>query len=597
MDREKITLIIQVFKDNNNIFKITSNENITYTQLKQETIEKFKIPEDEIKYMSFSYKDNEGLINYINEYDNLGKLADEISPGNFLLKLNFEINLYESKKVNINNYNISYKNTNIPNAEENYQNEQKKLDKEINDSKINQLNLIIQEKDKEILKLKNEIEKLKNQKSFSQNNDPVLSHENKNDTFELKNQISSMKNELKNDIENIKNKFENTINELKISFKVNENNQIKNITGFENQNQNLGNNIIIDDIKLYFDKLINRIDENQKLFVNEVNSFQESSKSNTQIFRDLIDKSVEKLINKIDNNQKLLENKIEDIKEFSKSNIQNFGNLIDEKSKEIINKTNENTNNQFKQIEEGMSNNMLKIEKPKENIELNNKNENINNINDNGNIMDENKIINTDKYKDLVHKNSRCQKCQKKPIIGIKYECLECNYDLCFECHNHVINNGEHNHNFKEIIRFKTIEEEVNDFLNSFFFEKEITVSKKDIQKENVIKFFEINTKLKKDKKQNIIDYLIDYFNKQSNSFKNKKDFSCDETNIKKQFEKRSKILKEQFFKANVQIKKFRNEFKLNENDYNDDYIYQVLIDNQFDFKKAFEVIINKLDK
>ena len=40
--------------------------------------------------MSFSYKENKGFINYINEDGVFSNLTDEITSGNLLLKLNFE---------------------------------------------------------------------------------------------------------------------------------------------------------------------------------------------------------------------------------------------------------------------------------------------------------------------------------------------------------------------------------------------------------------------------------------------------------------------------------------------------------------------------
>ena len=169
MDNKRTILTIQVFQDDNNEFKISSSENIIYDQLKQITLEKFKVSEREITYFSFSYKDNEGMVNYINEDDVLIKLAEETSPGNLLLKLNFEEILYE--KCN-------------QCGDENFENEQKKLEKEIYNSKINQLNQIIKEKDEEILKLSKEALKLNNSSKI---NDQIFYKEKKNETLDFKN--------------------------------------------------------------------------------------------------------------------------------------------------------------------------------------------------------------------------------------------------------------------------------------------------------------------------------------------------------------------------------------------------------------------------
>ena len=37
-------------------------------------------------------------------------------------------------------------------------------------------------------------------------------------------------------------------------------------------------------------------------------------------------------------------------------------------------------------------------------------------------------------YKNVVHSDTMCNSCQRKPIIGIRYKCLQCDYDLCEYC-------------------------------------------------------------------------------------------------------------------------------------------------------------------
>ena len=43
---------------------------------------------------------------------------------------------------------------------------------------------------------------------------------------------------------------------------------------------------------------------------------------------------------------------------------------------------------------------------------------------------------NLNKYKNVVHGGVSCDNCNKGPIIGIRYNCLQCseNYDLCQTC-------------------------------------------------------------------------------------------------------------------------------------------------------------------
>ena len=548
MDKEIVILTIQVYNKDKNAFKYSSSENITYDELKLKTIEEFKVSEDNIKYMSFYYEDNEGNKNYIYEDDELGKLAEEIAPGNLLLKLNFEINLYESRKSRVSPSNIIIENKKIQSIEENFQDDQKKLKKEIIESKINELNRIIKEKNEEILFLK--------------------SKEKENEALEIKNEIKNIENELKNDIKNFTNKLESTKNELIQSLKIIENNKIKNLTDFGNTIQNLDSNFIFNNIK----KLLNELVENQKSF--------ESKAGN--------------IIEKIEN-------------KFSKLNTQII-DLFDVKSKEIINKTNENINIQLKQIIEAISNNNSKLEKINIDSEFNshdkniNKNDNVindneNSIRDNENIIKENKIISTNKFKNIIHQKSQCQQCLAKPIKGIKYECLECGLNLCFDCHNNlVIRQGSHTHNFKEInhVIEKTIKDEINDFLKDFFFEKEIIVSKKEISDQNILKFLKFNTELKKELNEDLNEHLKLYINWQLQNFKNKNDCDYDKDMIIKNYDKRRKKLEEKLNKTVNLIEKFRKKYKLNKNDYTDKYLFIVLNNFNDDFEKAINKIRNK---
>ena len=51
---------------------------------------------------------------------------------------------------------------------------------------------------------------------------------------------------------------------------------------------------------------------------------------------------------------------------------------------------------------------------------------------------------------EAIHKNVRCDGCQKYPIIGIRYKCTIChNFDYCEDCEKKF--NEEHNHPFLKI--------------------------------------------------------------------------------------------------------------------------------------------------
>ena len=504
MDNEKIILTIQVLNENNNAFKFSSTEDITYDQLKQKTIEEFKVSEDDIKYMSFYYKDNEGLFNYINKDDSLGKLAEIITPGYLLLKLNFEINLYGSRKSRVSNFSIIDNKKSIPNMKEILENEQKKLDDEKNNSKKNQLDRIIKAKDDEIWKLNKVIEKLINPNIVTKNNYQVFHQEKENENLELKNIIKKIEKEF---IDNIKNKFDSIINE-----------KLK-----------------------YLDELMSKIVKTQKLF----------------------------------------ESKIENVQEFPLLNIKIFEELIDKKSKEIANKTNENINNQLKQIEKSMTNKIEKLYEEKEfnsnnkndnNINRNNMNKNENKMNDNKNInnddennindneniindnnyiiddnennMNINNIINTNEYNNF-NKNNKIENNQ-----NILEQDIGRISSLCYSSKNVRIS-GYLDSDFIEINKFDDIltKEELNNFLNNFFFVKTINVSKTEISKENINKFLKIDSKLKDEENLDINNYLNTYLNQKLDDFKNSH-CNYNENDIRKKFEKRRKNIIEKLIKA-----------------------------------------------
>ena len=52
----------------------------------------------------------------------------------------------------------------------------------------------------------------------------------------------------------------------------------------------------------------------------------------------------------------------------------------------------------------------------------------------------------------IIHPGVKCQNCLKEPIIGIRYQCTECNnYNLCSECEEKNSIANAHPHNFIKI--------------------------------------------------------------------------------------------------------------------------------------------------
>ena len=166
-----------------------------------------------------------------------------------------------------------------------------------------------------------------------------------------------------------------------------------------------------------------------------------------------------------------------------------------------------------------------------------------------------------------THHGIKCNKCGKEPIIGFRFKCSVCNYNLCEGCENKNSETQEHKHNF-----IKMRNEEKNEEKN----EKKIINPKKENAKE--------------EKKINNNIPNIDIKNKENQLNKNEPD--KDEKNKNKNEDKVSN--------ANAQllederIVKFRKEFFLDIKDYSTQVLLEALKKNKFDYSKAFESLFNK---
>ena len=124
---------------------------------------------------------------------------------------------------------------------------------------------------------------------------------------------------------------------------------------------------------------------------------------------------------------------------------------------------------------------------------------------------------------------------------------------------NVKISDDFYKHYFLEVNKFsrKFTNEEIDLFLNNFFFEKKISVPKKEISNETVKDFIQLNIKLKEEKNMDLNKYIKTYFERQLNNFKND-NFHFNEKDILKSLDKKCKCLVEKINKV--------NKIKLNDN-------------------------------
>ena len=137
--------------------------------------------------------------------------------------------------------------------------------------------------------------------------------------------------------------------------------------------------------------------------------------------------------NKFNERTKMSENQIKQLNE----KIENLTDENNELKQKIFNeKKIENINNNIKSYIES------EMEKFKQNL--------INEI-----LEYNNKILNNEIKTEtqLIHYKYKCENCNIKPIIGIRYKCNECiNYNLCEKCYNDLINN-KINHEHKNFMK------------------------------------------------------------------------------------------------------------------------------------------------
>ena len=110
VDQNEVYLKINITYQDQTL-ELKLKELITLDKIKDKVLEKFRIPPNKKDCIYFSYQDEEGDINPLEENDNLFELSTEQSNNSYILELALYIgdNLEESKK-DFQDYILSHRN-------------------------------------------------------------------------------------------------------------------------------------------------------------------------------------------------------------------------------------------------------------------------------------------------------------------------------------------------------------------------------------------------------------------------------------------------------------------------------------------------------
>ena len=348
MDKKNYNLEVY-FESQNKSFVILSKNKITFDELKQKTIREFHIPKEYEKDMRFIIKIRNIPITLTNDVQIL-KNFEEISKNNYYLKIIF----------NLNNNNYIYHSSKIP---------LKKANSKIRTHLVNYFSIISDVKknnnfneDKEnkyieeIKNLKDEIEKLKSEKTNKGEIDirkfdekyRELSNKNNNleqKIIELENENKTLKNGLnKNTISDnllTETNYENDslIKEIEKIFTKfiteHDNNIIKEITGLKNSIDSIKN-----EQKIFYDKF-NKIDNNFELLKDDkIFNFDHNEDIRNNTIEEKKNNSEDKKINENTNKNNINNSNEIDNDNYKDLNLANI--IIEQKSNDTQNSVNKN---------------------------------------------------------------------------------------------------------------------------------------------------------------------------------------------------------------------------------------------------------------
>ena len=320
MNEKQFKLLIEITY-NNNINKLiieTYNE-IPLEELKTKSIKKFNIEKKQKNNIIFYYEDEQGDINIINKIEDIYEAAKEVNPFIFNIKLKLKV--------------INFKNKNIKNIDVNENIYKNKYLKENEKLKF-ELEGIKHEKNKEIKMLKNIIKK--NEKEYLNK----LNRKESKGNMDLNdiNEIKKGKSFIQLFIEE-KQDFMNEMNKFKQDFFKKIEEELKNNNS---RNKKINNNLVNDDIKKYYNSIINKLDSIIGL---------SSRKSSNEIINKLdniiqdISKNQQKLLSLLQKDNEIIKN--EEIKVNKKENRNKENRIFENKSSDNILKSNKILNNKL----------------------------------------------------------------------------------------------------------------------------------------------------------------------------------------------------------------------------------------------------------
>ena len=336
-----------LFESQKKSFVILSKNKITLEEVKSRTIKEFSIPSEYEKDMRFSILINNRLTTLLNDFQ-IMKNFEEISKGNFYLRINF----------NINNNNYIYQSRSSSSIFKlNNKNKGQKIEKKEEFSIISQIqnnsgdNKYIEE----IKKLKDEIEKLKSEKNNKQEFDIRKFDEKYRD-------LSNKNNDLEQKISELEN--ENKALKMRQSKNFFDDDNFGNINHGNDNIDSANDNILIKKMEKIFTKLINEHDNNIRKEISDMKNKMDVilNKQKDLFYIHKINKmqndnNFELLNDNNNDNEEIVKNISEQKEEDKNNNINKIVDILEESNENNkINKTNKDKVNSFINLNNNLNN-------------------------------------------------------------------------------------------------------------------------------------------------------------------------------------------------------------------------------------------------
>ena len=301
MNEKQFKLLIEISYSNNiNKLIIETYNEISLEELKSKSIKKFNIEKKQKNNIIFYYEDEQGDINIINKIEDIYEAAKETTP--YLLNIKLKLKAINFKNKNIKNIDVNeniYKNK--------YLKENEKLKFELEGIK--------HEKNKEIKMLKNIIKRNEKEYLIKLNRKESKGNMDLNDINEIKNFMKENKG--KSFIQLFIEEKQNFINEMNI-FKQDIIKKIKEeLKNNNSRNKKINNNLVNEDIKQYYNDIINKLDsiiglssrKSNNEIINKLDNIIQEISKNQQNLLSLLqkDNEIKNTINKKENKIYIIE--------------------------------------------------------------------------------------------------------------------------------------------------------------------------------------------------------------------------------------------------------------------------------------------------